>query len=42
MTEKPRGPLIYKISKGAGPDLIEYLLGVFVALVLVGFLVMVL
>jgi hypothetical protein len=41
MTEKPRGPLIYKISKGAGPDLIEYLLGVFVALVLVGFLVMV-
>lgn len=41
MTEKPRGPLIYKISKGAGPDVIEYLLGVFVALVVVAFLVMV-
>jgi hypothetical protein len=35
---KPRGPLIYKISKGAGPDLIEYLLGIFVALAVVALL----
>jgi hypothetical protein len=39
VTEKPRGPLTYKISKGAGPDVTEYVLGLVVVL-LVAFAVM--